>query len=72
MRSPESSCQQLRVFCRSGLCLYCRGHSFFTTNEELLDRYAECPGSAEVIEVQTSYLDSLHAAPRSVPGTAAR
>ena len=46
----------------------CRGHSFFTTNEELLDRYAECPGSAEVIAVQTSYLDSLHAAPRSVPG----
>ena len=46
----------------------CRGHSFFTTNEELLDRYAECPGSAEVIAVQTAYLDSLHAAPRSVPG----
>lgn len=49
-----------------------RGHSFFTTNEELLDRYAECPGSAEVIAVQTAYLDSLHAAPRSVPGAGAR
>ena len=46
----------------------CRGHSFFTTNEELLDRYAECPGSSEVIAVQTAYLDSLHAAPRYVPG----
>lgn len=45
-----------------------RGHSFFTTNEELLDRYAECPGSTEVIAVQTSYLESLHAAPRAVPG----
>ena len=44
-----------------------RGHSFFTTNEELLDRYAECPGSTEVIAVQTSYLESLHAAPRAVP-----
>lgn len=45
----------------------CRGHSFFSTNEELLDRYAECPGSAEVITVQTSYLEALQAAPRSVP-----
>ena len=45
-----------------------RGHSFFTTNEELLDRYAECPGSTEVIAVQTSYLESLHAAPRAVSG----
>ena len=52
-----------------GVCgLRCRGHSFFSTNEELLDRYAECPGSAEVIAVQTSYLDALHAAPRAVPG----
>ena len=53
----------------SGVCgLKCRGHSFFSTNEELLDRYAKCPGSAEVIAVQTSYLDALHAAPRAVPG----
>ena len=54
---------------RSSACgLHRRGHSFFSTNEELLDRYAECPGSAEIIAVQTSYLDALHAAPRAVPG----
>ncbi|EIE26892.1 DUF367-domain-containing protein, partial [Coccomyxa subellipsoidea C-169] len=43
------------------------GHGFFSANEELLDRYASCPGSAEVIAVQTAYLSALDAAPRAVP-----
>ena len=68
--SLSTSLSQLKE-CQTDLTLVCRGHSFFTTNEELLDRYAECPGSAEVIAVQTSYLESLHAAPRPVPGAGA-
>jgi hypothetical protein len=28
------------------------GHSFFSTNDELLDRYAACDTAAEVIAVQ--------------------
>lgn len=44
-----------------------RGHGFFSANEELLDRYASCPGSVEVIAVQTEYLDALKAAPRAAP-----
>ncbi|BDA43122.1 Ribosome biogenesis protein TSR3 homolog [Coccomyxa sp. Obi] len=43
------------------------GHGFFSANEELLDRYASCPGSVEVIAVQTEYLDALQAAPRAAP-----
>ncbi|CAL8468881.1 g8422 [Coccomyxa elongata] len=43
------------------------GHGFFSANEELLDRYASCPGSVEVIAVQTEYLDALKAAPRAAP-----
>lgn len=49
----------------------CRGHSFLSTNEELLDRYAACPTSAEVIQVQTQYLEQLANVPAKVPdGTA--
>lgn len=44
-----------------------RGHSFLSTNEELLDRYAACPTSAEVIQVQTEYLDQLTNIPAKVP-----
>ncbi|KAA6422954.1 MAG: RNase L inhibitor [Trebouxia sp. A1-2] len=43
------------------------GHSFLSTNEELLDRYAACPTSAEVIQVQTEYLDQLTNIPAKVP-----
>eukprot|EP00891_Asterochloris_glomerata_P004300 jgi/Astpho2/4300/gw1.00064.100.1_t len=32
------------------------GHSFFSTNADLLERYAACPSSVAVIEVQTSFL----------------
>jgi len=32
------------------------GHSFFSTNSELLDAYSACSTSAEVIEVQNSYI----------------
>jgi len=46
---------------------YDRGHSFLSTNEELLDRYAACPTSAEVIQVQTDYLDQLTNTPAKVP-----
>jgi len=47
--------------------LSCRGHSFLSTNEELLDRYAACPTSAEVIQVQTQYLDQLTNIPAKIP-----
>lgn len=45
-----------------------RGHSFLSTNEELLARYAACPTSAEVIAVQAAYLAQLRAPPRPPPG----
>ena len=45
----------------------CRGHSFLSTNEELLDRYAACPTSTEVIQVQTQYLEQLANVPAKVP-----
>mmetsp|Transcript_42177 Transcript_42177/g.107842 ORF Transcript_42177/g.107842 Transcript_42177/m.107842 type:complete len:316 (-) Transcript_42177:125-1072(-) len=32
------------------------GHSFFSTNAELLDRYAACSTSQDIIDTQTSYL----------------
>lgn len=38
----------------------CRGHSFLSLNEGLLERYADCTTSAEVIQVQNDYLESLH------------
>ena len=50
------------------VALICRGHSFFSTNAELLDRYAACPTSAEVIQVQTDYLDQLARVPARIPG----
>ena len=43
--------------------LPCRGHSFFSTNADLLERYAACPSAAEVIAVQTSFLEQLQNAP---------
>lgn len=49
------------------VALICRGHSFFSTNAELLDRYAACPTSAEVIQVQTDYLDQLARVPARIP-----
>lgn len=47
--------------------LPCRGHSFFSTNADLLERYAACPSSAAVIEVQTSFLEQLQNAPPKAP-----
>jgi len=38
-----------------------RGHSFLSTNEELLNSYAACGTSAEVIAVQTAYLEAMQA-----------
>lgn len=32
------------------------GHSFFSTNEELLDRYSQCETAADVIRVQNEWL----------------
>ena len=43
--------------------LACRGHSFFSTNADLLERYAACSSSSAVIEVQTSFLEQLQNAP---------
>jgi len=37
----------------------CRGHSFLSLNEGLLDRYAACDTAAAVIEAQNEYLESL-------------
>ena len=45
----------------------CRGHGFFSANEELLERYAACPGSAEVIAVQSAHLEALRAPPPAPP-----
>ena len=38
---------------------FCRGHSFLSLNEGLLERYSECATAAEVIAAQQEYLDSL-------------
>ena len=38
-----------------------RGHSFLSTNEKLLNSYAACGTSAEVISVQTAYLEAMQA-----------
>ena len=37
----------------------CRGHSFFSLNEELLEVYSKCQNAAEIIEAQNGYLQSL-------------
>jgi len=37
----------------------CRGHSFFSLNEELLEAYSECQNAVEIIEAQNRYLKSL-------------
>jgi len=34
------------------------GHTFLELNEELLDRYASCANSSEVVAVQNEYLDA--------------
>ena len=49
------------------LLVFRRGHGFFSANEELLERYAACPGSAEVIAVQGAYLEALQAPPPAIP-----
>ncbi|KAI8469227.1 MAG: hypothetical protein J3K34DRAFT_454232 [Monoraphidium minutum] len=38
------------------------GHSFFSTNADLLERYAECDSAAEVIAVQNAWLEEVTAA----------
>jgi pre-rRNA-processing protein TSR3 len=43
------------------VCWY-RGHSFFSTNAELLERYAACATAAEVIEAQNAWLEEVTAA----------
>lgn len=39
----------------------CRGHSFLSLNQGLLDRYAECATAAEVIAAQQAHLESMQA-----------
>ena len=36
------------------------GHSFFSLNEELLDAYASAKSSAEVVQIQTDYLEEIY------------
>ncbi|XP_063243327.1 18S rRNA aminocarboxypropyltransferase isoform X2 [Bacillus rossius redtenbacheri] len=36
------------------------GKSFITLNEELLDKYAACENSQQVVEVQKKYLENAH------------
>lgn len=38
--------------------IVCRGHSFISLNETLLDEYAECETAAEVIDVQNRFLQA--------------
>lgn len=58
------------LVCSAHVCLVRvrRGHSFLSANEELLDRYAACATSAQVIAVQAAWLDALRAPPRPEPG----
>lgn len=49
----------MHVKCLLMIRLCCRGHAFLSTNEELLDRYAACATSAEVITVQNEWLEQL-------------
>ena len=44
------------------------GHSFFSLNDELLQRYAACGTAEEVIAAQGEYLDSLQRQPRHADG----
>ena len=37
----------------------CRGHSFLSLNKELLDSYAACATSQEVVAVQQQWLEDL-------------
>jgi pre-rRNA-processing protein TSR3 len=39
----------------------CRGHSFFSTNAELLEVYSHCNSAAEVIEAQNKWLEEAAA-----------
>ena len=55
---------------RQACCCVRRGHGFFSANEELLARYAACPGSAEVIAVQGAHLALLQAPPPAPPAGA--
>ena len=43
------------------------GHSFFSLNGELLDRYAACETAPAVIAAQTAYLAELRTRPLDVP-----
>jgi pre-rRNA-processing protein TSR3 len=36
----------------------CRGHSFFSTNQQLLDKYAACATAADVISTQNAWLET--------------
>ena len=38
-----------------------RGHSFLSTNEQLLRRYAACSTSVEVLAVQAEHLEAMQA-----------
>ncbi|KAK9815501.1 hypothetical protein WJX72_004749 [[Myrmecia] bisecta] len=44
------------------------GHSFLSTNEDLLERYAACETSAQVIEVQTAWLNQAQHIPAVLSG----
>ena len=45
-----------------------RGHSFLSTNQELLERYAACATSVQVIEVQTAWLNQAQSVPAALSG----
>ncbi|GFR50534.1 hypothetical protein Agub_g12804, partial [Astrephomene gubernaculifera] len=47
------------------------GHSFFSTNAELLSRYAACANAAEVIAAQNEYLSGGHPSAGALPGPSA-
>lgn len=46
-----------------------RGHSFYTTNAEILERYADCNTAAEVIAAQNAYLEEVMTAGPEWPET---
>jgi hypothetical protein len=39
----------------------CRGHSFFSTNAELLEAYSQCETAADVIAAQNAWLEQATA-----------
>ena len=49
----------------SALC--CRGHAFFSANADLLDQYAACTTSEDVIAAQNAWLARLESKSRSSP-----